>query len=87
MRLANSQVANDTDQTAFDTFVQPESVDLSGNAPEQPCSSFTLESILQGQYSSILDDIQKSESCSAAKDVPHQIKKRDVKRHEKALKS
>ncbi len=33
MRLANSQVANDTDQTAFDTFVQQESVDLSGNAP------------------------------------------------------
>ncbi len=34
MRLANSQVANDTDQTAFDTFVQQESVDLSGVAPE-----------------------------------------------------
>ena len=34
MRLPNSQVANDTDQTAFDTFIQPESVDLSANAPE-----------------------------------------------------
>ena len=33
MRLANSQVANDTDQTAFDTFLQPESVDLGGDAP------------------------------------------------------
>ena len=32
MRLSNSQVANDTDQTAFDTFVQLESVELSGNA-------------------------------------------------------
>ena len=34
MRLPNSQVANDTDQTAFDTFVQQESVDLNGVAPE-----------------------------------------------------
>ena len=34
MRLANSQVAIDTDQTAFDTFFQQESVDLSGVAPE-----------------------------------------------------
>ncbi len=34
MRLANSQVMHDTDQTAFDTFVQQESVDLSANAPE-----------------------------------------------------
>ncbi len=72
MRVANSQVALDTDQTAFDTFIQPESVDLSANAPEKPCSTFNFESMLQGQYSSILDDIQKSETFSAAKDVPHQ---------------
>ena len=34
MRLTNSQIANDTDQTDFDTFVQQESVGLSGVAPE-----------------------------------------------------
>ena len=34
LRLANSQVANDTDQTAFDTFVQQESADLSCAMPE-----------------------------------------------------
>ena len=34
IRLPDSQVAYDTDQTAFDTFVQPESIDLSGVAPE-----------------------------------------------------
>ena len=60
MRVANSQVALDTDQTAFDTFVQPESVDLIGNAHGQPNSTFTFENMLQGQFSSILDDIQKS---------------------------
>ena len=60
MRLANSQVANDTDETAFDTFIQKESVDLRGVELEQPYPMFTLESMLQGQFSSILDDIQKS---------------------------
>ena len=34
MRLPNSQIAYDTDQTAFDTFFQQESVDLCGNAPD-----------------------------------------------------
>jgi hypothetical protein len=32
--MPNSQVAHDTDQTAFDTFVQQESVDLRGVAAE-----------------------------------------------------
>ena len=60
MRLPHSQVAYDTDQTAFDTFVQPESLDLSGDAPEQQSSMFTNGTLLQEQHSSILDDIQKS---------------------------
>ncbi len=58
--MPNSQVAYDTDETAFDTFFQQESVDFSGVVPEQKSSMFTLENLLHGQHSSILDDIQKS---------------------------
>ena len=32
MRTSFSQAANDSDQTAFDTFVQQDSVDFSGTA-------------------------------------------------------
>ena len=72
MRLANSQVAYDADQTAFETFIQLESVDLSKNIPEQQTSMFSIESFYQGHHSSILDDIQKSESCTAPKSIANQ---------------
>ena len=34
MRSSIFQAANDSDQTAFDTFIQQDSVDLSGNTFE-----------------------------------------------------
>ena len=58
MKDSASKVANDT-ETAFDTFVQQESVDFSGT-PEQISSMFAFDNLLHRQYSSILDDIQKS---------------------------
>ena len=47
---------NDTDHTAFETFVQQRSADLSGTAPEQPSTTFTIGGWLQSQ-SSFLQDI------------------------------
>ena len=36
------QTANDSDATAFDTFVQQDSIDMSGNTFEQPLTAFTI---------------------------------------------
>jgi len=65
MRTTICQTANESDHTAFDTFVQQESTDLSGTAPEQSSTTFTIGGWLQSE-SSLLQDISKSsidQSC------------------------
>ena len=42
MRTAIFQTANDSDRTAFETFLQQDSVDVSGTALELPSTAFSI---------------------------------------------
>ena len=64
MRTTISYNINDSDRTAFDTFVQQESTDLSGNAPEKPSKAFTIGDWLQSQ-SSFLQEISGSSATQS----------------------
>ena len=64
MRTSISQTTNETDQTAFDTFVQQESTDLSGTASEQISKTFTIGGWLQSP-SSILQEISGTSAAQS----------------------